>query len=151
MADKVTLEMIHDNVTTHLKSMVNKANSIQSYFARVAYPTYQQAQITRWQTENASETGTWKRLDPVYAIRKRKIYAGYEYGGTKMLVGTGKLFKSVVGPGSGHAARFTNDAMEIRTTVDYAPYVAEDREFMRFSKATITQWEEDLKDFITSL
>ena len=146
---KITMEKIVNGVEEKLKDMTNRANSIQAYFARVAYPTYQKAQIERWQSENASQGKKWEKLDPIYAKRKLVKFAGFEYAGTKMLIATGDLFKSVVGPGSkGHQAKFTNTSMTVGTDVSYAGYVAEIRPFMKFSDATIKKWKDDLSDFI---
>lgn len=149
MATKVTLESLHDNVTKRLQSMVDKTKSMQTYFARVAYPRYQRTQIERWMSENQSQMGKWKPLTSLYARQKLSKYSGYDYGGTKMLIGTGILFKSVVGPGDGHGAKFTNTSMEIKTTVSYAPYVAAHRPFMEFSKATVQAWKKDMQEYVT--
>lgn len=152
MATSVKLEVVYDNISKKLESMVDRAKSTQTYFSRVAYPQYQLAQINRWDTENDSETGRWKPLDTLYAHRKLTKFAGYDYGGAKILIATGDLLKSVVGRGSGkHAALFTKEYMEISTMVDYAGFVADQRPFMDFSEATLGEWQEDLARFIDGL
>lgn len=143
------LTKVVDGIEKKLDSMVNRAKSIKSYFAKVAYPRYQKAQIQRWQTENESEGERWTPLNPFYKSIKPFRFAGYDYGGTKMLIATGELLKSVVGKGNSmHQAIFTNTEMVISTSVPYAGYVAYVRPFMEFSQKTIDAWEQDLQDFI---
>lgn len=146
------LKQVSKGIEDKLDAMTNRAKSIQSYFARIAYPRYQRAQIDRWQTENESEGERWVPLNSIYKKSKLWRFAGYDYAGTKMLVATGQLLKSVVGPGSAmHQAIFTNEQMVISTTVPYAGYVAFVRPFMEFSDKTLDAWNKDLQDFIDSL
>lgn len=145
---EASLKKTYDKITEKLDRMIDRAKSTQAYFARIAYPMYQRAQIERWQTENMSQGDRWKPLKPGYAKYKLRKYAGMDYGGSKILIATGKLLKSVVGPGQGHVAVFKNQFMEIGTLVDYAPDVAEERPFMKFGRETIDDWNKRLRAFI---
>lgn len=120
-----------------LKDMLARGQDKQAAFARV-YPMYQKLQAERFETQNASETGSWRDLDPAYAKYKRRRYGGgdrraskthaagawnsYPGAGSKMLIGTGMLAGAVIGPSKGskfvsgtqnHKAMFTPTQMVI--------------------------------------
>lgn len=102
-----------------------------------AYPVYQQLQLERFQTENASEGDAWPALNDRYRLYKLRRYAGgtrrasktrgagswqsWPGAGTKMMIGTGWLAGAVIGPSQGnpfsgtdrHRAIFTDRRMEI--------------------------------------
>lgn len=133
---KANLRQVGDGLQ-RLKDMLSRGLDKQAAFARV-YPMYQKLQTERFETKNASETGTWKDLNPDYARYKLRRYGGgprraskkheagswnsYPGQGTKMLVGTGMLAGAVIGPSSGspfvsgvsqHRAMFTPEQMVI--------------------------------------
>jgi len=136
---KAQIDILKDALTPHLDGMLKRASSsgIRAYLSRVVYKQYQDAQIERWNTENRSEGPRWKRLNPAYEKSKRKRFAKYPYGGTKMLVATGRLLKSVVGTDRRYHRRVVlHYAMEILVTLPYAPNVNAERNFTQFGQRT---------------
>jgi len=120
---KPSLKVTSSGASMKLETMLDRGRAMQSFLDRNIYRIYQNAQRDRWMTENSSQSGNgqkWEPLDSAYATRKRRIYASYEGGGTKMLVATGKLYKAVVGPGQGQRKIVTNSKLYISTTVPYA-------------------------------
>lgn len=128
---------------------MDRANSIESYLNRVVVDQYQIVQRKRWMTENASEGQRWEALNPIYAASKLTRFKSYEGGGTKMLIATGKLFKSVIGPGAGFRKVTTPRSLTISTTNEYAEYVDEVRPFTRYSRETIKKINQGVFDYIT--
>ena len=134
-----------------LETMLDRGRAMQSFLDRNIYRIYQNAQRDRWMTENSSQSGNgqkWEPLDSAYATRKRRIYASYEGGGTKMLVATGKLYKAVVGPGQGQRKIVTNSKLYISTTVPYAGHVDDARSFTSWSPAFRHKVMKAITDFI---
>lgn len=115
--------------------MIEKADNPRTFIQNVIYPMYQKAQIERWNTENVSEGQQWKALNPGYAKSKLRRFAAYPYSGTKVLVATGTLLKSVVGSETRyHRKIVTNTGLLVSTTVEYARDVSDVRPFMKFDK-----------------
>jgi len=164
------MKQIQNSIEKNLQGMIERGNSMKGFLNRVTYTQYQKFQMERWKTENASEGGRWKALQPAYKLYKLKRYGGgpkfkwvggqgknrpwqragnwknYPGSGTKTLIATGRLVSSVIGPVVGasafpmapsqkdHRKIVTNKSLEVYTTVEYAGDVAEDREFMVFSR-----------------
>lgn len=144
------IEILKSSFTQRLDEMVSRAKNIKSYMVRVAYPQYQRAQIERWETENKSEGVQWKPLNERYAEYKLKTFAGYDYGGTRMLVATGLLFQSVVGTERKYHRRIVADwGFEVRVTLPYAPYVNRVRPFMVFGDRTRGEILRGMRNYLT--
>lgn len=124
---------------------------MQGFLNRDVVEAYRNIQRKRWVTENASEGGEskrWAALNPAYAKRKLTQFAGYEGAGKKMLIATGKLYKSVIGPGAGFRKVATNKTLTISTSVEYAQHVDEARSFTTYSKASILGLRKMIRDFM---
>ena len=144
-----SLTTVTDGISQVFKGMLQREKALQSYLNRNVLEQYRNIQRKRWMTENLSESGIkWTRLNVNYAKRKRKIYAAYEGSGTKMLVATGKLYKSVIGPGEGFRKIVTPRSLYLATTVEYAPHVNDARSFTEYSPASIREIRLSVARFI---
>lgn len=128
------LETLSRGITNYLKGLRQRERALQGFLNRNVLEMYRNLQRRRWMTENASEGNAWAALNPGYAARKKKVYAGYPGKGTKKLIATNTLFLSVIGPGKGFRKVTTPRSLIIATTVEYAPYVNEIRPFTEWSK-----------------
>lgn len=91
----------------------------------------------------------------------------YPGGGRKMLVGTGMLAGAAIGPGqnnpfvsgvSNHRAMFTESQMIISVeesgknpdgnNFDYAQFVSEQRQFMKFSSSSIHEMKKTVTEYV---
>jgi hypothetical protein len=147
---KSPIKAVESGITKSLEEMASRTRSVQAYFKRIIYRQYQNAQRERWITENASEQGEWKRLDPVYEERKKRQFAAFPGRGEKMLIATGRLVSAVIGqPRSPeHRMTATNRSIEVAWTTPYAAYVDEVRPFSRFSEETMDEMMEGLGRFL---
>ena len=140
---------VKKGIENQIKSMLDRKNSVKSYFARVVYRKYQKAQLSRWITENSSEGNPWKPLDSKYKKQKRKRFAGYPGEGSKMLIATNRLYKSVIGRDSNeHRLIITNVSISIGTATPYASYVSKIRPMFKFSSRFDRDVKKGLADFI---
>lgn len=147
--NETAIQMKIDKINSRLDGIVSRGKSLRSYLNRVVYKQYQQAQIRRWNTENKSEGAQWKPLNSDYAAYKRKKYASYPYSGSRLLVATGTLLKSVVGlDPKYHRKIVTNTGITIMTTLEYAPYVAKTRPFMKWSRQTKREIIDGMKRYL---
>lgn len=144
----VSLKTVKDGITVNLKGLLDRGRAMQSFLNTNIYQMYQNIQRERWMTENASETEGWKSLSTKYAAYKLKKYAGSEYGGDKMLIATGDLFKAVIGPGSGQRKMVTNTKLYISTDIPYAGYVDEKRNFTNYGQDSKDKFNNAIKDFV---
>lgn len=124
---KASLKIITDGIGQQIKGYLDRSKFIDGYLNRTVYPEYQNRQRMRWQTENTSEGTQWKSLKPEYAERKKSIFASYEGSGTKMMIATGRLFKSVIGPGKDHRKIVSNGRLTVSWTTPYAIYTEDVR------------------------
>lgn len=134
---------IEDNI----QGMLDRSKSMQSYLNRVVYKQYQNAQRKRWMTENASEGTRWSPLNPKYREYKKKKFAAFDGRGTKMLIATDRLYKSVIGPGADHGKLVSDKRIEITWKTPYAVYVDEKRPFTEFGEQTMEQIYDGLAQF----
>lgn len=137
MADTVTLKTIAGGVTGALTEIAKRGHKIDGWLNRVVYPMYQNYQTERWENEGWG----WQALNPLYAQRKKVKYASFIGGGSKMMIATGTLVSSVIGPmkGSGlfgkgpgtkeHFKSVKNGFLTIGTSVDYAEFANDKRPF----------------------
>lgn len=138
----VTLKTVSNGINKMLQGMRQREKALMGYFNRNVLEQYRNLQRNRWMTENVSESGIeWHKLSDDYAARKRKQFAAYPGQGTKKLVATNRLFKSVIGPGKDFRKVVTARGLYIATVTPYAKYVDEDRSFTTWSKKS----EQELK------
>lgn len=149
-----SLSKITNSVEEALEGMIRRANLVSGYLNRVVYQEYRIAQRKRWMQENDDPDftgGPWAQLDAKYAEQKRKKYGDNPFGrGTKMLIASGRLFNSVVGPSGGdHHKIVDNKEIRIFTTVPYAKFVDEDRTFSSWSLVFKRRIYKGLRDYLT--
>lgn len=130
MADHIALKVSYDGISKHFKKMIDRSELTSGWLNRVAYPLIIQAQRMRWASEGASEGDSWEPLNQSYAMRKLKRYANYPGAGRKMLIATGRLVAGVTGENrSDHYKLVKNGSLKMGTTIPYAEYVNEARNF----------------------
>ena len=142
------LSTVKDGINQYLRGVRQRRSALQGYLNRNVLEQYRNAQRKRWMTENASEGTVWTRLNPGYASRKKKQFAAYEGRGTKMLIATNKLFKSVIGPGNGFRKVTTPKTLTLSTSVEYAKHVDEARSFTGFGAKTMSEIYGGIAKFI---
>jgi len=145
---KLSVLTVKEGVTRQLEGYLKRANAIEGYFNRVVVEQYRNIQRQRWMTENASEGQMWEPLSPKYAKAKKSRFASYEGAGTKMLIATGKLKKSVIGPGEGFRKVTTPRSLTISTSVEYATHVNEDRSFTTYSEKSLNEIRRGVARFL---
>jgi hypothetical protein len=134
-----SLSTVKDGISKYLKEMRQREKALQGYLNRNVLEQYRNAQRKRWMTENASEGTVWTRLNPGYAARKKKQFTAYEGRGTKMLIATNTLFKSVIGPGNGFRKLTTPRTLTLSTSVEYARHVDAARSITEFGPKTMSE------------
>lgn len=136
-------------ITDRLNAMRKRANAMQGFLNRNIFTMYQNFQRERWMTENRSEGVRWERLNPEYQSRKKRQFAAYPGKGTKMLIATGTLLESVIGPGKGFRKVVSPKRLYIFTVLDYARHVNKTRPFTGFSEKSMEKVRVALRDFIS--
>lgn len=126
------MKKVESGITDRLEFMSKRSNAMQGFLNTVVYKEYQNAQRKRWITENSSEGNGWKAISSEYAAIKRKKWASAPGGGTKLLIASGRLYQSVIGPSNDHRKITTNTSISIFSTVPYADYVNQERDFTNF-------------------
>lgn len=142
------IKHVEKGILNRLDGMLDRQKSLRSFLDRNVYRIYQNVQRQRWMEEGASEGAHWERLNPAYAKRKLTLYKEYEGGGSKMLIATGKLYKSVIGPGEGFRKVVTDRSLTIATTIKYAPFVDEARSFTTYSQSTRARFRKAIGQFV---
>lgn len=117
-----------------LEGIVSRAKASRTFLNRNVLGWYRNVQRTRWMTENNSEGTQWTALNPAYKKRKLTQFRGYPGNGNTMLMATGALFKSVIGPGPGFRKVVTDRQLIIGTSIPYASYVDEVRTFTTYGE-----------------
>lgn len=148
---EASIKSLTEEIEKALEGMVKRANMIPAYLNRVVYREYQNAQRKRWETENAGDDfagGQWQSLDLAYATWKKKKYAGYPGGGTKILIRTNRLFSGVVGPGADHRKIVDDRSIRIATAVPYGQYVDNTRTFSQWSPVFYNRIYKDLGEYL---
>ena len=153
---KVNWTMVSENAIRNRlnNKLVNLGPALQGYLNTVVYDQYRRAQIERWKTggSGASDTVTsegdkWPALNKNYLKYKRKAFASMDYSGNQILVATGRLLKSVIGP-SEQKKIVTPKSLYITTSVPYAKDVNDVRPFNTFGKDTRKQISDGIKKFV---
>lgn len=145
------IKALNNTITEALEAMVSRASFTSGFLTRVVYPDYQNAQRTRWINENSGEDfagGAWPALNVKYAEQKKKRFADYEGSGSKMLIATNRLQKSVIGPGEDHQRVIDATSIRINTRVPYAVYVDSVRSFSGWSPIFYSKIYKKYSDYI---
>jgi len=146
----VEITKVKDGITLSIDAMITRGKSVSSFLNRATYPVYQQLQIQRWETENASENESWNPVKPDYATIKRKRYAGFPGGGQKLMVATSKLAFAAQGL-AGALKIVTESSMTVgidQGFIPYAKYPGADRPYMSFSDDSISKMTDPLVQYI---
>jgi hypothetical protein len=146
MSAKVT--RIQDSITSRLDGMLDRAKSIRTFLDRNIYHMYQDVQRERWMTQNKSEGTEWTKLSPSYAKFKLKKFAQYPGGGSKMMIATNKLFKSVIGPGEGFKKVVEDRSITISTSIPYAVHADAARTFTTYSPETQQRFRKAVAQYV---
>jgi hypothetical protein len=99
-------------------------------------------------TENSSEGKKWTPLKSRYAATKIKRFKDYPGSGRKMLVATGRLSEAYIKGSTNTLILTSNTSIEIGTSLPYAEYVQEARDFVNLSDAHMTEIYEGVADFL---
>lgn len=149
MADSIALKVSLDGISEYFNKMIDRTKLVRGWLNRVAYPTIIQAQRMRWVSEGASEGASWVPLNPSYAMRKLRRYANYPGAGRKLLIATGRLVGGVTGDNPNDHYKLVKDtSLEVGTTINYAEYVNEVRNFTDLGDATTQHLAEQLSEYI---
>jgi hypothetical protein len=146
----ITIEAKRRGIEKNLQEMINRASSMAPFFNKNVYAQYQNVQRKRWMTENQSEAGTpaWPELNSTYKKWKVVKYASSPGRGTKMMIATDTLRKSVIGPGEGFRKIVTPRSLTIATTIQYAEHADKARTFSKYSPETMREFYAMIGDFI---
>lgn len=144
----ITYKALDKSIQNSLLDLIRKGSNLNALLNRNIYQLYQNAQRQRWMTENASEGSPWVKLNPDYERVKRRIYANEEHGGRKILIASGRLYKSVIGPSPDHRKIVGNNKLIIKTVVDYAKYVDQARTFTTFGQPTIDKIKKTISEYL---
>lgn len=128
---------------------MNKAIHPEAFLVRVAYPMYQKFQRKRWMTRNVSEGMQWKPNALRYSEWKKIKYASFPGGGTKVMIATGRLFQSIIGPSPDHRRIIRGTKMIIGTSVEYASYAGDIRPFFPLSDKSRNTIVREFKKWIS--
>ena len=148
MATSARLVNVQNGIEKNLDGMINRSKSFRSFLQSYVYPKYQNLQRERWMTEGESQNDKWPALNAKYAEWKRRRFAAYDGSGEKMLIATGKLVKSVIGPGPGHYKLIDDKSLTVGTRVDYAKYVAQKRSMFKFKPEDIAEIKRAVGEYI---
>jgi len=144
----ITVQVKSAGVEEWFKNLTMRSNSLTSFLNKNVVAQYRNLQRKRWMTENESETGQWMPLNPTYRTRKLKQFQAYPGRGTKMLVATNTLFKSVIGPGEGFRKIVTPKQLILGTAIPYATHVDELRTFTTWGDESKKVFSEMITDYI---
>lgn len=140
---------VQDTVTKSLNNMIKTTNFFEQWAIKRFQPMFKRIQQKRWATEGASEGRQWDPISPSYAEWKRKEYKDSFGHGEKLLIATGKLFKSLTLEEGGDWERILmRNTIVLNFDVEYARKVGEFRPILEFREATIKMIKEDFKDWI---
>lgn len=151
MADSISVRIDVDGAGDKLRLMLTKADTIRGWLNRVAYPLIIESQRMRWVSENATEGGSWRRLNPVYQVMKLRKFQDYPGGGRKMMIATGNLADSITGDNPrDHFKLVSSYRLETGSKVTYAKYANEDRNFSVLGQNTIQKLKDSLREYLQS-
>jgi hypothetical protein len=142
------LTKVLSGIEDQLKAMLDRKGRMQAYLNRNVYKQYQNARRTQWATQGASEGDRWENNPPKYADYKTRKFAAYPGGGRKVLIATGRLMQSVIGPGEDHRKVATNEYIAINWTTPYAVAVGEARPYADLGRETMDEIYDGLAKFL---
>jgi hypothetical protein len=149
MADSIALTISTDGITSALKGMVSRAGLVRGWLNRVGYPIIIEAQRMRWASENATEGASWKPLSAKYEKYKTRRFASAPGGGRKMMIASGRLIAGVTGDDPKDHYKLVEDTkLSVGTTVPYAEYANEARNFTELSSTTTKELADKLGEYI---
>jgi hypothetical protein len=149
MADTLKLRLSTDGISKVLSGMISRAGLVRGWLNRVGYPMIIEAQRMRWASENATEGASWKPLNPKYERYKAKKWASAPGGGRKMMIASGRLVDSVTGDDrKDHYKLVEEKRLSVGTTVPYAKYADEARNFTDLSDTTTQDLSDRLGEYI---
>lgn len=140
---QANINIVKSGIQGKLDAMIARGKNPEAYINRVIVPKYQNAQRQRWASENNTDEadgGMWARLNPTYAARKLKIYKDQAGGGTKMMIGTGMLYRAVTGEDTNYFRKIISRgkivfALAIGSDNEYFKYADETRTYSKWSRS----------------
>ncbi len=149
MPDSIALAISSDGISNVLKGMVSRAGLVRGWLNRVGYPMIIEAQRMRWASENATEGASWRPLSAKYEKYKTRKFASAPGGGRKMMIASGRLIAAVTGDDpKDHYKLVEETRLSVGTTVPYAGYANEARNFTELSSATTKDLADKLGEYI---
>lgn len=146
----IKLDVSIDGIADYLKGMISRANQIDGWLNRVAYPTLVAHQRQKWMTEGASEGKAWTPLNPTYRLRKLTRFRDYPGAGQKMLIATSRLVDSMTGDNKAeHFKLVSGRRLEFGSLVPYAKYVDQTRPITEMSDQTWDDLTDQLGKYLT--
>lgn len=146
------LQKVKDGVGAELTAIVRRGRNLSAYLDRVVWPSYQQAQIERWQSENASQGAKWVPLNTNYAKTKKKRFAAYPGGGNALMVATSRLSQGAQGRDTAYFGRVVTDkSIQVAINISalpYAVYPGKTRPFMSFSDEQVKEWTDGAAQYM---
>lgn len=144
-----SIKTIKRGASEALKGYQQRALSLQSVLNNQVLDTYRNLQRTRWMTENASEGTRWNILkDKRWKQVKHRLYGSNLETGRPLLVASGRLQKSVIGPGEGFRKVTLGNRIIISTSVEYAKGVDDLRPFTGWSKQSLAKFRKIIGEYI---
>lgn len=143
------LKRTEDTVTTKLENMLKSTSFFEQYVTSRFQPKFQQTQQKRWQTENASEGAQWQPLNPRYSEYKKEKYAN-EFGhGEKLMIATGRLYRSLTLDDGGEWERIlSGNTVVFNFPIEYAKTAGETRPILEFSQDTMRGFRDDFRSWM---
>lgn len=148
---KVTLVRTNSGIENALQDILKRGRSTEAFLNRVTFAQYKQAQITRWETQGASEIGKWDELTEPYATRKLKKCKNMPGAGRIVMIATSKLKDAATGQSAALFKIVSNSGMKVfidTSSIPYAAYPGITRPFMKFSYTTEKKMVDDVVAYL---
>ncbi len=144
-----SIEQVQGGIRFRLEGMIARGRSPSAFLNRNFLAMFKNAQRERFQTENSSQQGKWKALDPLYVRRRRKAFPG---SGNAILVRTGRMAQGAQAIDSAYYYKTVSDDRFVLGinlgALPYATYPGRTRPFMSFTEETLTKWHQAIGDYI---
>lgn len=148
-----------DEIQDRVEKVLSRADNARAWLTRVAYKRYQNAQMERWMTKGASQGTPWRDNPSGYKEYKQRKFVNAPGQGRFVMIQTGQLVASVVGPTGSqminnsegiakHRRIISAKALEVFTTVDYAEEAGSQRPFMNFKKSFYDDLIKEYRDWL---
>ncbi len=129
--------------------MIKRGKNVSAYLNRQLFTQFKLAQQERFQTQNASQQGSWRPLDPLYLRRRRKKWPA---SGNAILVRTQRMALGAQALDSSYYYKTVSDDRFILginlSALPYAKYPGRSRPFMSFTEETLTKWHRGISNYI---